>query len=260
MTSLLLDFLLPPLLAEEGILYAIEKSTLSGKAILLLLFVASIFSWTVIVTKSSVLRRAKRRTAEFLEEFREERRPLRIYEEQLRFDGAPLYYVYRTGCEELLFQLLGSTTIDETFRARLDNAEKITPAQMRSVQSALERAVGDAALRLEGQLILLATAVSGAPFLGLLGTVWGVLDAFSAVAMAGTANLADMAPGVAGSLVTTVIALCVAIPAMFGYNYLVTSIKAMILQMDNFASELASTLEHHYVNHTPRSSPFVRLS
>jgi len=248
------------LLASDGLVFAIEKSTIPGKLILLLLFVASIFSWTIIVTKVSLLRRARNRTADFLEEFRADRRPLRIYEEGEQFDGAPLFSVYRAGCEEALFQLMGSVEIDETFRARLDNAEKITPTQMRAVVAAMERAVGETALKLESQLILLATAVSGAPFLGLLGTVWGVMDAFSAVANAGSASLAAMAPGVSGSLITTVVALCVAIPAMFGYNFLVTSLKAMIVQMDNFGAELASALEHHYVNHTPRTSPFVRIS
>jgi len=252
--------LLQPLLATDGLVFAIEKATVPGKIIIGFLFIASIFSWTIIVTKIGQVRRARRQTARFLEDFRSDRQPLRIYEEEKRYGGAPLYQVYLAGCEEMLFQLLGSTVIDETFRARLDNAEKITPAQMRAVQSAMERGVGETALRLESQLILLATAVSGAPFIGLLGTVWGVMDAFSAVANAGTANLAAMAPGVSGSLITTVVALCVAIPAMFGYNFLVTSIKAMVVQMDNFAAEVSSELEHHYVNHTPRVSPLVRVT
>jgi biopolymer transport protein ExbB/TolQ len=105
---------------------------------------------------------------------------------------------------------------------------------------------------------LLATAVSGSPFLGLLGTVWGVMDAFTGVAEAGSPNLVSMAPGVSGALITTVTALCVAIPAMFGYNFLVTSIRGMIVEMDNFAAELASEFEHKYVDHSLRESAFRR--
>ena len=101
-------------------------------------------------------------------------------------------------------------------------------------------------------MILLASAVSGAPFLGLLGTVWGVMDAFTDIAVAGSPSLTTMAPGVSGALITTVTALCVAIPAMFGYNFLVTSIRAMIVEMDNFAAELASEFEHKYVDHAAR--------
>ena len=102
----------------------------------------------------------------------------------------------------------------------------------------------------------MATAVSGSPFLGLLGTVWGVMDAFTGVAEAGSPSLASMAPGVSGALITTVTALCVAIPAMFGYNFLVTSIRAMIVQMDNFAAELASEFDHRFVDHGVRESSF----
>src|SRR5205085_8004533 len=130
--------------------------------------------------------------------------------------------------------------VDETFRGRLDAAIRITPAQMRAVQSAMERAVGESSLRLESRMILLASAVGGAPFLGLLGTVWGVMDTFGDVAAAGSANLAAMAPGVSAALITTVTGLLVAIPAMFGYNYLITTIRAMIVELDNFAAELAS--------------------
>ena len=120
------------------------------------------------------------------------------------------------------------------------------------------RAVGETALELESQMILLATAVSGSPFLGLLGTVWGVMDAFTGVAEAGAPNLASMAPGVSGALITTVTALCVAIPAMFGYNFLVTRIRGMIVEMDNFAAELASEFEHKFVDHAARESAFRR--
>jgi biopolymer transport protein ExbB/TolQ len=74
------------------------------------------------------------------------------------------------------------------------------------------------------------------------------MDAFSGIAMAGTPNLAAMAPGVSGALVTTVIGLLVAIPAMFGYNFLITSLRALLVQTDNFAAELASNFEHRFVN------------
>lgn len=154
----------------------------------------------------------------------------------------------------MAFHLLGSAEVDETFRARLEIADKISPAQMGAVQAAMERAVGETALGLESQMILLATAVSGAPFLGLLGTVWGVMDTFTDVAVAGSPNLTTMAPGVSGALITTVMSLCVAIPAMFGYNFLVTSIRSLVVEMDNFAAELASEFEHRYVDHGARET------
>jgi len=241
------------MLAAGGLIFAFEQSTWAGKSILLLLFVASVFSWTVMVTKFHMLQVAKKQRRHFLQLFRADRQPLHLYTERVRFEGAPIFSVYKAGCRELTFQLLGSAEVDETFRGRLDVAAKISPSQMRVVATAMERAVGETALRLESQMILLATAVSGAPFLGLLGTVWGVMDTFGDVAAAGSANLAAMAPGVSAALITTVTGLLVAIPAMFGYNYLVTTLRGMIVELDNFAAELASEFEHKYVDHGERT-------
>jgi biopolymer transport protein ExbB/TolQ len=242
----------------SGLLFAYENSTLPGKTILLLLFVGSIFSWTVMVTKFRVIRFAQRQRERFLKVFRADRQPLRLFTDRARFEGAPIFTVYKAGCRELAFQLLGSEDVDDTFRARLDSMTKISPAQMRVVSTAMERAVGETALRLESQMILLATAVSGAPFLGLLGTVWGVMDTFGDVASAGSASLAAMAPGVSAALITTVTGLLVAIPAMFGYNYLVTTVRGMIVELDNFAAELASEFEHKFVDHSERAKSWTK--
>ncbi|MDQ2659408.1 MAG: MotA/TolQ/ExbB proton channel family protein [Verrucomicrobiota bacterium] len=246
------------ILAAGGLIFAFEHATIAGKVVLGCLLIGSVFSWSIMVTKMRVVRFARKQSARFREAFRQDRQPLRLFESHARFPGSPLFYVYRAGCEEMTFHLLGSAEVDETFRARLGSADKITPAQMGAVTAAMERAVGETALGLESQMILLASAVSGAPFLGLLGTVWGVMDTFTDVAVAGSSNLTTMAPGVSGALITTVMSLCVAIPAMFGYNFLVTSIRGMIVEMDNFAAELASEFEHKYVDHTARVEEYRR--
>ena len=235
-----------------GLNFALSHATIPAKGVLVCLFVFSVFSWSVMYTKLRVVRTARRQARNFRDHFRADRQPLRLYSLGARFDGTPLFEVYLAGCEELTFHLLGSPEVDETFRGRLESAPLISPAQMRAVESAMERAVGECSLRLESQMILLASAVSGAPFLGLLGTVWGVMDTFGDVAEAGSANLTAMAPGVSAALITTVTGLLVAIPAMFGYNFLVTTIRAMIVELDNFGAELASAFEHKYVEHAER--------
>ncbi len=240
--------ILPRFLAADGLLFAFQESTVAGRAVVLALFIASIFSWSVIITKFRMIRFAKKQTERFFSIFRKDRHPLRLFEMGLTYEGSPAFEVYRAGCSELALQMLGSTEVDDTFSDRAAVADKITASQMRAVSVAMERAVGESGLRMESQMIILATAVSGSPFLGLLGTVWGVMDAFAGIAIAGTPNLAAMAPGVAGALVTTVIGLLVAIPAMFGYNFLVTSVRALIVQTDNFAAELSSEFEHRFVN------------
>ncbi len=235
-----------------GLIYALTESTIEGKVILAVLFLGSIFSWSVMVTKLRHLRFAQEQSGRFASLFRRDRQPLRLYEQEVAFEGSPLYEIYQAGCDELCFQMLGSTEVDETFRARVAESPKISSAQMRAVIAAMERAVGESALKLESHMNILSMAVSGAPFIGLLGTVWGVMDAFSGIAIAGNANLSAMAPGVSGALVTTVVGLLVAIPAMFGYNFLVTSVRSMIVQSDNFAAELASAIEHRFVRYSSR--------
>src|ERR1700682_3631856 len=186
--------LLPKILAAGGLLFAFEHCTFAGKIVLALLCVVSVFSWSIMITKLRVIQFARKQAARFRSAFRKDRQPLRLFENHARFPGAPLFSVYRAGCEEMTFQLLGSAEVDETFRARLGIAAQITPAQMHAVNAAMERAVGETALGLESQMILLATAVSGSPFLGLLGTVWGVMDTFTHVAPAGAAHLATNGP------------------------------------------------------------------
>ena len=101
-------------------------------------------------------------------------------------------------------------------------------------------------------------AEAGFPGAVTIATNMAVMDTFTDVAVAGSPNLATMAPGVSGALITTVTALCVAIPAMFGYNFLVTSIRGMIVEMDNFAAELSSEFEHKYVDHNARVPEYRR--
>ena len=105
-----------------GILYAFTEATLEGKLVLAVLFIASIFSWSVMITKMRIVRLARKQNERFLQRFRADRQPLRIYESQGRFDGSPLFSIYRAGCRELTLHLLGATDVDETFRARLDVA------------------------------------------------------------------------------------------------------------------------------------------
>ena len=147
--------------------------------------------------------------------------------------------VYQEGCREL----------DTRLKNPLKDARKrfVSLKAMEHVKRTLERTVAQQSLRLESGLILLAIAVSGAPFLGLLGTVWGVMSAFSYVALKGRAELATMAPGVAAALITTVAGLLVAIPSMFGYNWLVHNLRVLTVELDNFAQELISKIETEYL-------------
>lgn len=235
--------------AESGIIYSIAESNLAGKFILIILLVGSLFSWSVMITKFASVRRIQTQTVRFLKRFRSGRMPLTLFlERKQAFPGSPSYAVYMAGCRELMYHLYGNAEPAEDDRAMMEVHDKISPVAMGAVRSAVEREVGEQALEMESKMTLLATAVSGAPFLGLLGTVWGVMDTFAEVGAQGSADLTIMAPGVAGALVTTVTGLLVAIPAMFGYNWLVASLRSETVGLDNFAAELVAAFEHRYLD------------
>ena len=190
---------------------------------------------------------------------------MELFNKSEEFNGAPAYEVYFAGGEELAYHLKNNP-VEVQSRTRTvsvngsaaSGAEtdiiaraistKISGASFDSVKVALERAVSTQALSLEKGMIILSTAVAGGPFIGLLGTVWGVMETFSGIAKVQAASLTAMAPGVAGALIATVVGLFVAIPAMFAYNYMITSVRAITQELDNFTSEYATAVEHKYVD------------
>jgi len=221
--------------ATSDLLYVWDKATPEAKVIIVTLVIFSIFAWSVMASKAVQMRRAKNLNRLFEAEFRTQKKVLEIYDRRLQVPDCPLFVVYSEGSRELDARLKGVGGAGRKNFASMKGMEH--------VKRTLERAVAQQSLRLESGLILLAIAVSGAPFLGLLGTVWGVMSAFSYVAMKGSADLKTMAPGVAGALITTVAGLLVAIPSMFGYNWLVHTLRVLTVELDNFAQELVSHME-----------------
>jgi biopolymer transport protein TolQ len=141
---------------------------------------------------------------------------------------------------------LFSDAIEAYWRAAAIGKEKgmdTSHFRLEHAENALQRALARQTLRYESNMIFLASVVSGAPFLGLLGTVWGVMDAFSAVSVQQTASIQTLAPGVSAALLTTISGLLVAIPSLFGYNMLFASTKRLITELENYASSLADRIE-----------------
>ena len=230
-------------LAESDLLYVWDKATIEGKAIIFVLMALSIFAWSVMAGKALQMRRARKLNAFFEMEFRAQKHVLDVYDRRLLVPDCPLFMVYQEGSRELDPRLRGAGGGAVGGERR----RWVSIKSMEHVKRTLERTVAQQALKLESGLIMLAIAVSGAPFLGLLGTVWGVMSAFSYVAMKGSADLKTMAPGVSGALITTVAGLLVAIPSMFGYNWLVHNLRVQTVTLDNFAQELTSHMETEYL-------------
>ena len=221
------------------LLFVWGESTVEAKVIIVVLVIFSIFAWSVMAAKALQMRRAKRMNSFFDMEFRKQKHAFDIYDRRIQVDGCPNFAVYQAGCAEMEGRL--KSTVREGRKG------SVSLKSMEHVKRALERSVAQESLKLESGLILLAIAVSGAPFLGLLGTVWGVMSTFSDIAQQGSADLQTMAPGVAAALVTTVAGLLVAIPSMFGYNWLVHTLRVLTVELDNFAQELVSRMEIEFL-------------
>jgi biopolymer transport protein ExbB/TolQ len=234
-------FAIKPLFALSAIQFAFDKATPEGKITILCLAVVSLLSWTVIITKARQLWLARKMARKFFAAYRATRDPLDLHRNQQQFDGAPAYEVYITGAEELSYHLKNNPV-------PVNGKTKVSRAAFDFVRVAMERVVSAEGMALEKGMIVLSTAVAGGPFIGLLGTVWGVMETFSGVARANAATLTAMAPGVAGALIATVIGLLVAIPAMFAYNFMVTQVRGITQELDDFSSEFSTQLDHTYVD------------
>jgi len=247
------------MLASGALQFAFEKATPEGKTTIGVLFLLSMFSWTIIITKFRQLWIARRASKKFYADYQASRDPLDIKKRGAEFDGAPAYQVYERGADEVAYHLknnpvtvkgpaavgVGDGNTDHLARA---NTTKISGSSFEAVKVILEEAAAAQAMSLEKGMIVLSTAVAGGPFIGLLGTVWGVMETFAGIAKANQASLTAMAPGVAGALIATVVGLLVAIPAMFAYNFMVTNIRHLTQELDGFASRYANQIEHAYVD------------
>ena len=230
-----------PFLASGTLQFAFEKATTEGKVTVGVLFVLSFFSWTIIITKYRQLWVARAAAKRFFAAYSATRDPLDIKRKGGAFRGAPAYQLYIRGADELEYHLQHNpVTVKGETRVNL--------AAFEAVKVTLEESAAAQAMALEKGMIVLSTAVAGGPFIGLLGTVWGVMDTFAGIARANSATLTAMAPGVAGALIATVVGLMVAIPAMFAYNFMVTSIRGITQELDGFATRYATQIEHAYVD------------
>src|SRR2546421_3493717 len=220
--------------------YVWSQARPEAKIIIVCLAIFSIIAWSVMISKALQMRRARKLNQFFNAEFRSQKAVLDVFDRRVQAEGCPMFMVYQAGSIEL----------DARLKNPGDGGRKkyVSLKSMEHVKRSLENTVAQESLKLESGLILLAIAVSGAPFMGLLGTVWGVMSTFAGIAQSPQgASLAVMAPGVSAALVTTVAGLLVAIPSMFGYNWLVHNLRAFTVELDNFAQELVSKMETEYL-------------
>ncbi len=226
------------------------QSNAAGKIIVVLLFVGSIFAWSIMITKFCQLQQAKAKSQAFLYAYRREKEPAALFLKRQKYEGSPLYSIYQHTCSALgaAFETTGVDPSDLLMGGINSNRQQLGKVEVSSVRNVAERTMADECLLLENSMGFLATAASTAPFLGLLGTVWGVMDAFGGMVVKGSAMLSEVAPGISGALLTTVVGLLVALPSAIGYNTLSDKIRRFSVEIDNFTQELTSNIERSYLS------------
>jgi len=229
-----------PASPQHGILDLVRGSGLVVQFILYLLILFSVASWGIIVYKLRQIRRARRESEKFIDVFWERRNLSSIHEASRDLKSCPVAQVFRSGYEELV----------RVSRTKKENApgETLTTelGGVENVSRAMKRATSVEITKLEKYLIFLATTASAAPFIGLFGTVWGIMNAFRGLSVTHSSSIQAVAPGIAEALIATAVGLAAAIPALMAYNYFVQQIKVLASEMDNFSHEFLNIAERHF--------------
>jgi biopolymer transport protein TolQ len=214
--------------------------------VLLILVGISVLSWGIIISKWGAVKRCFRSTEKFLDVFWSGKSMDHIYSESKKYTNSAVAKIFQSGYVELQ-RLLDKERQKPT--EKITDPLRAVPADssLQNLERALTRANRSETLRLERSLTFLATAGSTAPFIGLFGTVWGIMTAFVNIGVEKTASLATVAPGIAEALVATAMGLACAIPAVMAYNYYSQRVRVLRAQMDNFSGDFLNIVKRNFL-------------
>ena len=218
---------------EPGILALILDADIIVQSVLLILLAMSVGCWIIIFNKVALLRRAEQRSGAFLETFWNSRKLEDVYDELGRFEGSPVASVFKAGYVEMTKLTQGANQK----HGLLSGADNL--------QRALRRAASSERTTLEQRMTMLATTGSTAPFIGLFGTVWGILRAFQKIGATGQATIQTVGPDIAHALIATAVGLAAAIPAVMAYNFFTRQIRVLNNDMINFADDFLNIVKRH---------------
>ena len=220
-----------------NILTHILSTNIVVKLVLLILFFFSLASWAIIFYKLNYLNKAKKEDKEFLDLFWESKRLDYVYTAAKNFNYSPVASMFNATYKELVDIKKKSAEKDKLF-GKENNGEN-----QAYIERALKKSQLSSIAKLEISLPFLATVGSTAPFIGLFGTVWGIMTSFESIEKAGTAGLAIVAPGIADSLIATAAGLFAAIPAVIAYNYYSNKVRVIANETIDFAYEFMTIIE-----------------
>jgi biopolymer transport protein TolQ len=232
----------------SGFLSLLADSTIAAKVVLVILGTMSVMSLSVILYKWTTFARAGRQSSSFLDIFRRSSKFSEVQAVCASLRDSPLVGLFQAGYAELTTQLRHGNASDLPNGAPHPQPASPRPnlKSLSAVDRALMRASAVEVNKLEHWVPFLATTASAAPFIGLFGTVWGIMIAFLAIGRSGSTNLATVAPGIAEALITTAAGLFAAIPAVMAYNYFSGRVKKFASEMDDFALEFLNICERNF--------------
>jgi biopolymer transport protein TolQ len=229
-----------------SIVSLLAGSTYTARFVLLILALFSVISWGVVLHKAWTFSRAERQSTQFLDVFRRSNKFSEVHAVCKSLAASPLVGIFQSGYAELTAQLRQQSPDLSNGPNPGASAGRPTLKSLPAVDRALLRASAVEVNKLEHWVSFLATTASITPFIGLFGTVWGILIAFFSIAQTGSTNLSSVAPGIAEALVTTAAGLLAAIPAVLFYNYFTQRVKNFASSMDDFSMEFLNIAERNF--------------
>jgi len=224
-----------------SLLSMILDAGLMVKFVLLILFIFSVGSWAIIFIKYRYYRKIKQENDAFNEDYLRSSKLSDVLPAAKKYSFSTTAEVFRVGYEELTQS--NRKTTDDLPTGR----DEISLSSLDNLERSMNKASATEMTKLESALGFLATTGSASPFIGLFGTVWGIMDTFKGIGARGTATLAVVAPGISEALIATAAGLAAAIPAVIFYNYFLNQSKNMVQEMENFTAEFLNIVERYLV-------------
>ena len=223
-----------------SLLSMILDAGLMVKFVLLLLFIFSVVSWAIIFLKYRYYRKIKKENEMFDADYSRSTKLSDVLPAAKKYSYSTTAEVFRVGYAEL-------TKINKPLNESAQGGDEISLSSLDNLERSLSKACNTEMTKLENALGFLATTGSASPFIGLFGTVWGIMDTFKGIGARGSATLAVVAPGISEALIATAAGLAAAIPAVIFYNYFLNQSKNMVQEMDNFAADFLNIVERYLV-------------
>ena len=245
---------LPSMVTEVGISGGLSADVLElalhagavVKFVLLTLIIFSILSWAIIIVKFRIFRKAEKESKAFLDHFWGSRNFSKAFMEAKRLTNSPVASMFKSGyidMEKIKKDRMQANPSGEQVN---NGVPRKLSEELSTIDRTLKRVAGTELARLERTLTFLATTGNATPFIGLFGTVWGIMDAFRQIGFRGSTSLAVVAPGISEALIATAAGLFAAIPAVIAYNYFLNRLRILSAQMENFLAEFLNIVERHF--------------